>query len=128
VLRNLDFVRIRSSNASGDLTPVYEARPILECVRALVSHGAVWCPHTGYGLNSIRRALEKCQPDVTIELLRMFREFNACPAETVHKLLGNPRARGHLKSEERSLMRLGIHLDMRSPKARQKRLVRTAEL
>jgi hypothetical protein len=127
VLRKLDFVRIGTSYGPGVLTAAYEVRPVLECVRALVSHEAAWRPDTGYGLNSIRRALEKCQPDVTIELLRLFREFNACPAETVHQLLGTPRMREHLKSEENSLLRLGIHIDVRSTKARQRRFWRTGE-
>lgn len=119
-LRNLDFVRIGSRYGSEVLTAVYEVRPIFECVRALVSHGAVWHPDSGYGLNSVRRALEKCQPEVTIELLRLFREFKSCPAETVHQLLGVPRMREHLSSQQHSLVRLGIHLESRTTKARQK--------
>lgn len=119
VLRHLDFVQIGSSHGSGVLTAVYEVRPSLECVRSLVSHKAVWHPEDGYDLNSLRRVLVKCQPEVTIELLRLFREFNACPAETVHRLLGSPRMREHLKSQENSLRRLGIHLNARSTKARQ---------
>lgn len=126
-LRNLDFIRIGSSSGSVALTAVYEVRPILECVRALVSHGAIWRPETGYGLNSIRRALEKCQPEVTIELLRLFREFNACPAETVHQLLGSPRMREHLSSQQYSLSRLGINLEARSTKARRERFGRGVE-
>ena len=120
-LRQLDFIRIGSSYGSGVLTTVYEVRPILECVRSLVSHGAAWHHEEGYDLNSLRRALVKCQSEVTIELLRLFREFNACPAETVHQLLGSPRMREHLKSQDNSLLRLGIHLDVRSTKARQRR-------
>ncbi len=125
-LRNLDFVRIGKSYGSDVLTAVYEVRPILECVRALVSHGAAWRPESGYSMNSLRRALEKCRPEVTIELLRLFREFNACPAESVHKLLGSPRMREHLKCEEYSLSRLGIHLEMKSNGVRQMPFERTA--
>jgi hypothetical protein len=120
-LRNLDFVRIGSSRGSDVLTSVYEVRPIFECVRALISHGAVWRPDSGYGLNSLRRGLEKCQPEVTIELLRLFREFKSCPAETVHQLLGTPRMREHLSSHQHSLARLGIHLESRSTTARKRR-------
>jgi hypothetical protein len=127
VLRNLDFIRIGSNLGSSGLTAAYEVRPVLECVRALVSHGAIWRPETGYGLNSIRRLLEKCQPGVTIELLRIFREFNACPAETVHQLLGSPRMREHVRAEQYSLSRLGIHLQAGSIKARQNRSGRPAE-
>lgn len=127
VLRNLDFVRIGSACNSTVLTAVYEVRPVLECVRTLVSHGAAWRPESGYGLNSVRRALEKCQPEVTIELLRLFREFNSCPAETVHQLLGTPRVREHLSSQQYSLLRLGIHLESRSTTGRQKRFRRPVD-
>jgi hypothetical protein len=124
VLRKLDFIRIGSRCGSGVLTAVYEVRPVFECLRTLLSHGAAWRPESGYGLNSLRRALEKCQPEVTIELLRLFREFNACPAEVVHQLLGTPRMREHLKPQENSLLRLGIHLDVRSTRARKMRFGR----
>ncbi len=90
-LRNLNFLRI----GSDALTSVWDVRPVLECVRALVSHGAVWRPASSYDLIWVRRSLEKCQPAVTIELLRLLHEFNACPAETVHKLLETPRMREH---------------------------------
>jgi hypothetical protein len=33
----------------------------------------------------------ECEPDVTIDLLQMFRKHNACPAERVHRLSGTPR-------------------------------------
>jgi len=52
-----------------------------------------------------------CEPDVTIELLKLFRSHNSCPAEHVHKLLGTPRMKEHLKAENNALLRLGIHLD-----------------
>jgi hypothetical protein len=126
-LRNLNFLRIESSFGSGTLTSVWEAKQVLECVRALVSHGAAWRPDSSYDLNWLRRSLEKCQPSVTIELLRLFREFNSCPAETVHKLLGTPRMREHLKSEEYSLLRLGIHFDTGSNMVRKRRFGQNPE-
>jgi hypothetical protein len=97
VLRNLNLFRIGSRFGSGVLTAVYGVRSVFDCLRALVSHGADWRPESGYGLNSLRRALERCEPEVTIESLR----------------LGTPRMREHLKSQEDSLLRLGIHLDVR---------------
>ncbi len=120
-LRNLDFIRIDSSYSPDRLRSVYDVQPVLDCIRVLLSHGAAWQFDTAYELNSLRRALLKSQPEVTIHLLRLFREFNACPAETVHKLLGGPRIREHLRPEERSLQRLGIDLDARSAKVRASR-------
>ena len=80
-------------------------------MRELLVGGAIWNPEGTYDLNSLRRALLECEPDVTIELLQMFRTHNACPAERVHRLLGTPRVKEHLKPNTDALLRLGIHLD-----------------
>jgi len=89
----------------------YDVSRSLDCVRELLAHGATWNPEEKYDLNSLRRSLLECEPDVTIELLLLFRKHNACPAERVHKLLGTPRMKGHLKPETSALLRLGIHLE-----------------
>jgi hypothetical protein len=83
-------------------------------VRELLAYGAIWNPDEGYGLNSLRRSLLECEPAVTIELLQLFRKHNACPAERVHKLLGTPRMKEHLKPEANALLRLGINLNTRA--------------
>jgi hypothetical protein len=85
----------------------------LDCVRELLAHGAIWNPDDAYHLNSVRRTLLECEPDVTIELLHMFRKHNACPAERVHRLLATPRLKEHLKSKTDAMLRLGLHLDAR---------------
>jgi len=77
----------------------------------LLAHGAIWNPEEAYDLNCLRRLLLQCEPDVTIELLQLFRKYHACPAAHVHKLLGTPRMKDHLKLERNALLRLGIHLD-----------------
>jgi hypothetical protein len=112
VFRNLSFIRI-GAYGSDRLHSKYDAQRVLECVRELLSHGAVWSPDSAYRLTSLRRALLECQPDVTIELLDLLRKHSACPAETVHMLLGTPRIKEHLKSEANALLRLGIHLENR---------------
>jgi ankyrin repeat protein len=111
-LRNLSFIRI-TAYTTGKPSSQYDARQTFDCVRELLSHGAIWSPDSAYELNSLRRALLECEPDVTIELLQLFRKHCACPAETVHKLLGTPRMREHMKSEANALLRLGIHLEDR---------------
>jgi hypothetical protein len=91
----------------------YDVCKDLDCIRELLSHGAIWNSDDAYHLTSLRRTLFECEPDVTIELLQMFRKHNACPAERVHKLLATPRMKEHLKPRTDALLRLGIHLDAR---------------
>lgn len=100
------------------LRPKYQLSGALECVRVLLEHGAIWNPDDAYHVNSLRKTLLECEPDVTIELLQMFRRHNACPAERVHKLLGTPRMEEHLRGQASALSRLGINLDVRSRTSR----------
>jgi len=109
MLSNLGFAWIRR-DGTDRLVSRYEVRQTFDCVSVLVSHGAVWRPDDGYELTSLRRALQECEPGVTIELLQIFRKHNVCPAETVHKLLGTPKMRDHLKLEANALLRLGLDL------------------
>lgn len=115
VLRHLSFARVDLYN-SKRLKSKYDVRRALDCAHELLAHGAIWNPSEAYEVNSVRRTLFECEPDVTIDLLQMFRKHNACPAERVHRLLGTPRMKDHLKAKIDALLRLGIHLD-----ARQKR-------
>jgi hypothetical protein len=110
VLRHLSFVGFDPYNRKG-LKLKYEVSRSLDCVRVLLAHGAIWNPEEAYELNSLRRTLLECEPDVTIELLQLFHKHNACPAERVHRLLRTPRMKDHLKPEINALLRLGIHLD-----------------
>ena len=107
-LRDLNFARLDVYD-SKRLKSKYDVSRPLECVRELLAHGAIWNPDT-YEANSLRRTLLECEPDVTIELLQIFRKRNACPAEKVHRLLGTPRMKEHLKPKTDALLRLGINL------------------
>jgi hypothetical protein len=40
--------------------------------------------------------LLKCEPDVTVALMKLFAKYKAAPAEMLEKLLDTPRMRGHL--------------------------------
>jgi hypothetical protein len=110
--RHLSFAPL-DPYGSKRLKSKYDIWRALDCVRELLAHGATWNPNESYGVNSFRRTLLECEPDVTIELLQMFRKHNACPAERVHRLLGTPRMKEHLKAKTDALLRLGIHLDAR---------------
>ena len=81
----------------------------MECIGELLAHGALWKPDRSH-LNWLRKTLLESQPEVTIELLQLFRKHNACPAEIVHKLLGTPRMKEHLASQSWQLSRLGLTL------------------
>lgn len=118
-LRELGFIRL-NSYSSRRLNSKYDVSRALDCVRVLLAHGAVWNPNDAYEVNSVRKALLECEPEVTIELLQILRKHNACPAERVHRLLGTPRMKEHLKSETSALLRLGIHLDAGQNTSRQR--------
>lgn len=89
----------------------YDVSNALDCLGMLVAHGAIWNPDDAYHVSSLRRTLLDCEPSVTIDLLQLFRKHHACPAELVHRLLGTPRMKEHLKSVTVGLLRLGIDLE-----------------
>jgi hypothetical protein len=109
-LWHLNFARF-DPYGSKRLKSKYDVSSDLDCVRALLAHGAIWNPDDAYHVSSLRRTLLEYEPNVTIELLQMFRTNRACPAERVHRLLGTPRMKDHLQSEHNALVRLGICLD-----------------
>jgi ankyrin repeat protein len=116
-LWNLSFGRF-NPYGNGGLKSRYEVSNALDCVGMLLAHGAMWNPDDDtYRVSSLRRTLIDCEPSVTIELLQLFRKHNACPAERVHKLLGTPRMKAHMKPVTSGLLRLGIDLE-KKPKAR----------
>lgn len=108
-LWQLNFTRF-DPYGSNRLKSKYDVSRTLDCISELLTHGAVWNPSETYDIKSLRRSLLECEPGVTIELLEMFRKHNACPAERVHKLLGTPRIKEHLKTATNALTRLGINL------------------
>jgi hypothetical protein len=123
-LWHMSFGRLDPLDAKR-LKPKYQLSGVLDCLRVLLENGAVWNPDDAYHVNSLRKTLLECEPDVTIELLQMFRRYNACPAERVHKLLGTPRMEEHLRGQASALSRLGINLDVRSRDGRNRRASRS---
>jgi hypothetical protein len=118
VLRHFNSVR-SDAYSWKRLKSKYDVSRSLDCVRVLLAHGAIWNPEEPYDLNCLRRTLLECEPDVTIELLQLFRQHNVCPAAHVHRLLGTPRMKDHLKPAMSALLRLGIHLDIGRNSGRQ---------
>jgi hypothetical protein len=105
VLHDLSFARLGAYRGK-QLKSKYDVSRALDCALLLLAHGAIWNPNDTYEVNILRRALLECEPEVTIELLQMFRK-------RVHRLLGTPRMKEHLKPKTDALLRLGIDLGAR---------------
>jgi hypothetical protein len=67
----------------------------------------VWVPDA-YQINNLRKDLLAYDPGITIDLLQLFRKHTACPAAIIHRLIGTPKMKEHLKSESWRLNRLGL--------------------
>jgi ankyrin repeat protein len=78
------------------LVSKYEAKDTLECIQVLVERGARWCPDERREMISLRQTLCKCEPAVTVELVKLFARYKASTEETLEQLLDAPRMREHL--------------------------------
>ncbi|MGD0668738.1 MAG: ankyrin repeat domain-containing protein [Bryobacteraceae bacterium] len=74
----------------------YAVSGALERIRELVEHGAQWRPEGRWGINYVRQSLLKCEPAVTVEVVKLLARHKACPETTLEELLDTPRMRGHL--------------------------------
>ena len=80
------------------LSTKYDVAEILNCIRDLVEHGAVWKPDDRYEMNWARQALYECEPAVTVDVVKLLAANKACAEETLEELLGAPRMRQHLST------------------------------
>lgn len=80
------------------LSTKYDVSKTFDCIRELVEHGAVWKPDERYALNSVRQALYKCEPAVTVDFVKLLAKNKASPEETLEQLLDAPRMRQHLST------------------------------
>ena len=83
---------------SKRLSTKYEVGKTFDCIRELAEHGAVWKPDDRYALNNVRKALYKCEPAVTVDVVKLLAGNKACPEETLEQLLDVPRMRQHLSA------------------------------
>lgn len=88
-------------------------------IRELAQRGAVWKPESRSSINSLRRNLYECEPGVTIELLRVLLNHNACSIEQARELLKHPRMREHVSSESWHLARLKLDIEDKQTKGPQ---------
>ena len=86
----------------------YEVYKGLDSAREVAAHGAIWNPSDQSAFNDLRRALYGCEPEVTIELLQIFKKHKACPQDRLKELLCKPRMKEHLASQSYWLTRLGL--------------------
>ena len=49
-------------------------------------------------MKSVRRMLCKCEPAVTVALIKLFAKYKAAPEEMLEELLDTPRMRNHLST------------------------------
>jgi ankyrin repeat protein len=96
------------SYRSKALRSRYEVSRGLDSISELVGRGAIWNPNDQNAFNDLRQALYGCEPEVTIELLKIFKTSNACPQDRLKELLSKPRMKEHLDSETYWLTRLGL--------------------
>jgi len=76
----------------------YDVRETFECITVLVTRGALWKPETRNGLNSLRQTLYKCEPAVTVDLVKLLARNKAAQEETLEQLLDAPRMKQHLST------------------------------
>ena len=88
----------------------------LGCIQALLEHGAQWQPDSPRDINSVRRSLYECEPEVTVEVLQLLIKNNGCSQEVIQDLLQPPRMKEHLASKTWHLTRLKLKLADPKPK------------
>lgn len=80
------------------LSTKYDVSGKFDSIRALVERGALWTPDDQTDLNSVRKALYKCEPAVIVDLVKLLARNKACSEETLERLLDAPRMREHLSA------------------------------
>jgi hypothetical protein len=91
-LWHLGFANIRAFVNKQAVTR-YDVSETFECIKLLLTHGALWRPELRNGLNSLRQTLYKCEPVVTVDLVKLLARHKAAPEETLEQLLDAPRMR-----------------------------------
>jgi ankyrin repeat protein len=75
-----------------------DVRETFECIRQLAEHGAIWRPEDRHSLNSVRQVLYKCEPQVTVDVVKLLASNKGCEEETLEQLLNAPRMKQHLST------------------------------
>jgi ankyrin repeat protein len=88
----------RNTFTSKQLASKYALSGGFARIERLLGAGAQWRPSEPDGMKSVRQMLCKCEPAVTVTLMKMFAKYKAAPEELLEELLDTPRMRGHLST------------------------------
>jgi ankyrin repeat protein len=88
----------RNTFTSKQLASKYALAGGLARIERLLEAGAKWRPSESDGMKSVRQMLCKCEPAVTVTLMKMFAKYKAASEDLLEELLDTPRMRGHLST------------------------------
>jgi len=89
----------RNTFISKQLASKYALAGGFARIERLLEAGAQWRPSDpDGGMKSVRQMLCKCEPAVTVALVKLFAKYKAAPEELLEELLDTPRMRGHLST------------------------------
>lgn len=119
-LNFMRFERIGIHGFAGKRT-VYSVSESLRKIRILAEHGAIWNAEDAYEMNSLRRTLLECEPEVSIALFKIFVSNAVCSQDTWKSLFSSARFRQHLEKESWWLTRLKLRDVAEGPRGKSKR-------
>lgn len=90
-------------------------------LQLLLEKGVFWRPDNARELQSVRRYLYECEPDVTLELVQQLTKHKACSEDTLRELLRTPAMKKHLASEATRFHKLGYDVRTAEQKAQEER-------
>lgn len=99
----------------------YAVSKSIGMMRVLAARGAIWCPEDRQQVNAVRRVLFDLDPEVTLEILKLFVEHRAASRETLRTLLDSARMRQHLAKESWWMARLKLKDLVEDPRERMRR-------
>jgi hypothetical protein len=107
-LWNIHFKSFSSQHSGPRLSSLsfYE---IFECIKLLARRGAIWRPDDSRRMNRVRKLFYECDPDVTIEWLKILKETGCGDSDSLHSFLCAPQMKEHLAEKKWWL----AHLKMR---------------
>lgn len=89
----------RNTFTSKQLASKYALAGGFARIERLLEAGAQWRPSDpDDGMKSVRQMLCKCEPAVTVTLMKLFAKYRAAPEDLLEELLDTPRMRGHLST------------------------------
>jgi hypothetical protein len=79
-----------------------------ENIDLLMERGAIWKPDDRRQMDYLRKGLYGCEPDVTLQWLKLLVKHKAATEGTIRELLATPRMREHLAGKRWWMSHLGF--------------------